>query len=338
MNKRSWFTTIASFTGLALAALACGGGTLATSMPATAAPLMPATAASPMPASATAAPVTVAPSPTRISPGEYNNSMTFGGETRDYILHVPPDYDGSKAVPLVFMMHAYEGSAAEIEKVSGINQNADKDNVIVVYPNGTGNPTAWNALFFPPRASQPDDVGFITALLDKLEQDLRIDSQRIYVGGFSNGAMMSYYLGAELSNRLAAIAIVEGALGIKQADGSNLMIPNPARPVSVIAIHGRKDPTVPYNGGRGIFRLNFLSVAKAIGFWTKRDGCSGTPQITTSQNGNVVKDDYSVCQQGSEVVLITIGNGTHDWPTAAMPNQISATDAIWEFFMRHPKP
>jgi hypothetical protein len=38
------------------------------------------------------------------------------------------------------------------------------------------------------------------------------------------------------------------------------------------------------------------------------------------------------------VAIIAIQNVHHDWPTAAMTEQISTTDATWKFFARHPKP
>jgi polyhydroxybutyrate depolymerase len=120
-------------------------------------------------------------------------------------------------------------------------------------------------------------VAFIRTLLDQLERDYRVDSKRIYAGGFSNGAMMSYRLGAELSERVAAIAVAAGAIGAKQADGSILMIPPPAHPLPVIAFHGEQDPVVPYAGGIGFEGVHFLSAADSIGFWVKQNGCKSTP-------------------------------------------------------------
>jgi polyhydroxybutyrate depolymerase len=162
-----------------------------------------------------------------------------------------------------------------------------------------------------------------------------VDDKRIYVCGFSNGAFMTYRLGAELSERIAAIAVVEGTIGAKEPTGSILKIPNPSRPIPIIAFHGKEDRAVPYNGGVGVDGIDFLSVADSISFWVKLDGCNITPKTTTSHNGNIVETDYTGGIGCSEVVLITIGNGKHDWPNAALPNQISATDLIWEFFMKH---
>ena len=80
--------------------------------------------------------------------------------------------------------------------------------------------------------------------------------------------------------------------------------------------------------------VDFLSVADSINFWVRMDGCNTTPNSTTSHNGNIVEADYAGGKDGSEVDLVTIGNGKHDWPSTALPDQISATDAIWEFFAK----
>jgi polyhydroxybutyrate depolymerase len=295
---------------------------------------IPATPAANAPApSATSIPS----APIAAMPGEYGNSIVVNGQPRDYVLHIPPRYDGVHPVPLVFVLHGHGTSDKEVEQNSGMSAKADRENFIVAYPNGTGNPRAWNAIFFPVPPPPVDDVAFVQSLIDLLTSSLRVDSKRVYVSGFSNGAMLTYLLGAKLSVRLAAIAIVEGTIGAKQPDGSLVMIPKPSQPLPVVAFHGKQDDVVPYDGGARTEHVQFLSVSESIGFWVQQDGCKNTPKANPIGNGNVVETDYALCAAGSEVVLYSIGTGKHDWPSAAMPNQISATDAIWEFFARHPK-
>jgi poly(3-hydroxybutyrate) depolymerase len=65
---------------------------------------------------------------------------------------------------------------------------------------------------------------------------------------------MTYRLGAEFSDSVAAIAPVGGSIGgIAGWDGSNTLytIPTPEHPVPVIIFHGMKDLNVPYNGTYG---------------------------------------------------------------------------------------
>lgn len=83
------------------------------------------------------------------------------------------------------------------------------------------------------RRWQVDDVAFIRSLIGKLKEELNVDGDRIYVTGISNGGMMAYKLGCELSDQIAAIAPIDGCLYSTQKPL--------ASPVSVIAFHGKQD-------------------------------------------------------------------------------------------------
>jgi polyhydroxybutyrate depolymerase len=273
-----------------------------------------------------------------ITPGDSKRSITVGGLERTYILHIPPGYDGSTPLPLVFVLHGSGGHAKGFEQVTGMSAKADAENFIAVYPNADGNPTRWN-IGWGVNAGTADDVGFVRALLDRLEHDLRLDPRRIYCCGLSGGAMMTYRLGAELSDRLAAIGVAAGSIGTRPPGGPVAMIASPSHPVPVITFHGKQDRTVYYDGG-GFFAgqtTYVFSVRESIAFWVKHDGCASPPQETNRQNGNLIIDDYDRCQGANEVVLYTFLNGTHEWPKLQNNDHFSATDAMWEFFVRHPK-
>ena len=66
----------------------------------------------------------------------------------------------------------------------------------------------------PAHQQNIDDVGFFTILIENLSQEFTIDPHRIFVTGISNGAMMSYRLAIEISEKIAAIAPVAGAMPI----------------------------------------------------------------------------------------------------------------------------
>ena len=116
---------------------------------------------------------------------------------------------------------------------------ADAGNFLVAYPNATVNPqiglSQWNEGTMYPNG--PDDVGFIDAMIDELEIGYHINSSRIYASGISSGGMMSYYLGSELSGRIAAIASVAG---------QHPANPTAPRPFPVLHFHGTADPVLPF--------------------------------------------------------------------------------------------
>jgi polyhydroxybutyrate depolymerase len=271
-----------------------------------------------------------------LKPGEYNPEINYGGIARRYILHVPASYDGSRPLPLVLVLHGRGGNALGMVKSTGMDLKANQEKFFVAYLNGTGDPQGWNNGLILAADITADDVGFVRAVIAQLGARLNVDASRVYAAGFSNGAMMSYRLGAELSDHLAAIAVVEGTIGMRGPDGSMLKTPNPAGPIPVIIIHGKQDANLPYDGGQGLQQY-VLSVADAVTFWTQADGCTETPQ-EASNTANVLVTDYPTCAAGSEVILYTVVNGEHEWPTLQGHTKFSATDAIWEFFSRHSLP
>jgi polyhydroxybutyrate depolymerase len=274
-------------------------------------------------------------------------SIQSGGRTRTCVVHVPPSYTGDRPVPLVLLLHGGGGNGAQAAAAYGMNPIADREGFVVAYPNGTSaglNLLTWDAANCCSYAYEHhvDDVGFVAALLDELEREYAIDGRRIYVTGMSNGAMMTYRLGCQLADRIAAIAPVSGSL----EDDPCV----PAVPVPVIIFHGTDDQHVPYDGGYGphqLYRHYDTPVSHAVSFWVRRDGCDPTPHTTTSASGNIVTDTYSGGLGGSEVVLYTIRGGGHAWPggmRGAYPgadeptHEISASELMWDFFERHPKP
>ncbi len=255
----------------------------------------------------------------------------FDGRTRTYMIHVPLSYDGSNPTPLVISLHGYTGNARSSEQVTGFTEKSDKEGFIVVYPEGIGQ--SWNGPYCCGEAysSNVDDVGFIRELINRLEQEYNVDPDRIYVAGFSNGAIMAYRLAAELSDKIAAIAPVAGSIGGKfNANAPLQRIAEPLNPVSIITFHGINDTSILYYGGLSSNGLFSLSVAESVSFWVSCDGCSVFPQTETSSDGNTVVDIYAGGRNGTEVVLYTLVGFGHNWPE-------TATDIIWDFFVSHPK-
>jgi polyhydroxybutyrate depolymerase len=282
-----------------------------------------------------------------VSPGDHLRFMFFGMRLRSYRIHIPQSYDGSNPVPLVLVLHGFPMCAKQMLS-TGMNTEADKEGFIAVYPNGhtyslkialweLKNYGAWGFYFNCWDFDNVDDVGYIRTLIEKLQTTFEINSSRIYIAGFSGGAFMTYRLGAELSNTVAAIAPVCGSIGGYWTENSSLYtIPEPEHPVSVIVFHGMKDASVPYYGG------GTISVPNSVSFWVQHDQCDPTPQVNTSESGNIIRKTYANGSLGTEVVLYTVVDGVHGWfgasdPPLTYPCEISATELIWEFFAAHPK-
>ncbi len=281
-----------------------------------------------------------------LGPGDHTRTLEIGGESRKYLVHVPPQPGSPKPLPVVLAFHGAFSNARQTVHLSGLSVKADSAGFLAVYPEGTGRIPTWNAgnCCGSAQLKGIDDVAFVQAILDDLGGVAKIDKQRVFATGISNGAMLSYRLASELSDRIAAIAPVSGTMGTETC--------RPTRPVSVMHFHGTEDDFLPYNGGRGhksLPMLNFYSVDHSIRAWVKADACPEKPTVVDEPDKDgdgliVTKQTYGPGKDGSEVVLYTIRGGGHTWPGRAMPigflgkstKDISATDLMWEFFEKHP--
>jgi polyhydroxybutyrate depolymerase len=277
-------------------------------------------------------------------------TMQFEGRQRTYLLHLPSGYKADRQAPLVVVLHGGTGNAEQTVRMTGLNSTADQNGFVAVYPNGTGRQAdkvlTWNVLFGFGYAlrNDVDDAGFIRALIGTLEGKYAIDKGRVYATGISNGAMLSYLLGAEASDVFAAVAPVAGAVGaVPSGGGQQIVFPAPGNPVSVIAFHGRMDRMVPYQGGTGagLSNATYVPVSRSIGDWVAWDGCQAAPRQVKSADGNVVIDSYPGGRNGTEVDLVTIADGGHNWPKGndypGLEGEESANDLMWGFFAAHPK-
>lgn len=277
-------------------------------------------------------------------PAGEEKTISAGGLDRTYLVHTPPGWDGKTPLPMIIMLHGGGGAAQGFDKASGMNAAADREKFIVVTPNGTGRfedkLLTWNAGNCCGWAldNKVDDVAFISALIDKIKADYAVDPGAVFAAGMSNGGMMTYPLACALSDKIAGIADVSGAMNIPDC--------RPARPVSVIIFHGTADQHVLYNGGKppkAVDRHDRTDnpVSHSVSFWTNADSCAGQPEKTTS--GHVTTEIYENCTAGTGVTVNTIEGEGHTWPGGQKwagfgdqpTKEISATDSMLAFFEKH---
>ncbi len=271
-------------------------------------------------------------------------TLNFQGLERYYLIHFPSGFDPNKTYPLVLSLHGGGGNPAEFETKMGFDALADQSGYIVVYPAGTGRTKllTWNPeTHIQVYASEHniDDVGFIKTLVQQLEKGQKINTNRIYIVGYSNGAMMTQRIASTYPDIFAAAVSVAGTIGGRANVNAPLKtIQKPADPFSFMEIHGMQDKTVNYYGGQTSPSIFFnqsnridLSVADTIKFWTDADGCASAAPIVT-KTSDYTKDFYDKCKNGTNVTLYSLKNATHDsiWSDPADISQI-----IWNFLNNH---
>lgn len=146
-----------------------------------------------------------------VSARSLDGQLRSGGLTRDYQLYVPPSYTSGQAWPLVISLHGFAEPASHLREISHWNALAEREGFLVAYPSGTGTPLSWRTYTAGTQALSRD-TQFISDLIAQLARDYRLDPRRIYVNGFSNGGGMGDLLSCELSEQVAALGSVSGAI------------------------------------------------------------------------------------------------------------------------------
>lgn len=259
-------------------------------------------------------------------PGTSDRILKVDKQDREYRLHVPRGYKKKqkKLLPLVLMLHGRtsNGKAAS-SRYYGWTRLADKQKFIAVFPTALGSPTSWKGGW----SGKPTaDSEFLALLIDTMLKEFRIDKDRVFMTGHSSGGFMSFSFATTHSEKIAAIGPVAGLVISKS---------KPKLPISVISFHGMADKVVAYDSKRGK-KARYGGMPSAIesaANFAKHNGCAKQPTRTDIAKGRVHVDTWAGGKKGTEVVLYSIEDGDHGWPSGRGP--IAATGLIWEFFKEH---
>jgi poly(hydroxyalkanoate) depolymerase family esterase len=298
--------------------------------------------------------------------------FTYSGPTgsRNYYVYTPVHYHVGTSVPMIMMLHGCMQTPADFAAGTGMNDLADEHNFIVVYPdqtsqyNGSG---CWN--WFDPvsQVRGGGEAAIIAGIAAQVENNTSrwtVDKNRVYVAGMSAGAAMSVIMGATYPDIFAAIGVHSGLeyqAGTSLFSGATAMAfggPAPtqqgqaaynamgkyARAVPIIVFHGSADTTVnPVNGQQVVeqwmetdhlaskaFNAQFPSPDNTI------SGLSPGGQSYTVEKWND--------ERGHEVEEYWVVNGMgHAWSGGNLSGSFtdplgpSASQAMYEFFMNHPR-
>jgi polyhydroxybutyrate depolymerase len=249
-------------------------------------------------------------------------TITADTVVRTYRVHRPATLAAKPG--LVVVLHGSFGGGFQAETTTGFDVEADRLGWIAVYPDGVAD--GWDAFGSGPTwGNHPgaDDIVFIRQMIYVFLGRDHVDPDRIYVTGHSRGGMMSYRLGCELPNLVAAIAPVSGNMAT--ASGSADVPCAPTNPVSVLAIHGTADGTIPMAGGR--VDIIFSPMADVIARWRSLNTCADTS--TVAVDGSTTTTAWA-CAGGSTVETRIQAGGCHCWTS-------DDSRAIADFFVAHPR-
>lgn len=281
------------------------------------------------------------------------HTLELHGREREYLLHVPPAHDSSTPAPLVLSLHGAGGTHTLSRDSTAWSAKADAEGFLVAYPEAVrthadkpvsfiNNPTFWNVgQGGLAEKLGVSDVDFLATLIQTIGREHAIDTRRVYVSGFSNGAAMAMRFAIERSDLVAAACAVAGHLWIREQQ--------PQHPVSLIYIAGDSDPLSPWDGGTFTtpWGRPFTSppVRETIDRWAS--WIESTIRFDMPRDDGVTFTRYGPDARAREVQIYKIAGCGHVWPggppvlaeriTGPSTDKLAATDVVWDFFRKHPK-
>tara|TARA_B100001079_G_scaffold250896_1_gene242807 strand:+ start:902 stop:1894 length:993 start_codon:yes stop_codon:yes gene_type:complete len=271
------------------------------------------------------------------TPTTYTNTLYCTSKrqnlNREFYIYIPDDIDTTNSqVPLLFSLHGYTSRAIWNLGYTGFQSIAETEKFIVIYPQGTilasTGETHWNVGGWTV-GSTTDDVDYLSSLIDWAYSEYKIDRNRVYSTGMSNGGFMSYHLACNLSYKIAAVASVTGSMTPQTYNSCS-----PTHPTAILQIHGTADGVVPYYGN---------SISRAIptvmDYWEEYNDCEQEiiniiDDVNGDGDGGYLYS-YNQCLSDVNLRLYLMTNMGHEWPTNNGQNDIIAANEIWYFLKQY---
>lgn len=226
------------------------------------------------------------------SGGDVVKTTTENVDGRKYILSVPTDYDAGKKYPLWIFM---SGDPVSAEGAAGFQlHNVSKNEAIIAYPSAAEQAWGHDAVFV-----DNADVTFILAMIGAIAGKYSVDTGRVLLDGWSNGAFMASAMACRYSAKFRAIGSHAGGAPYNGADPSSA--PDCAgASIAAFITHGEADTTVPFDTYTGQY-------------WQEHNGCSANRSASTP----APCETYDGCPAGKPVKVCYVpGLGHPVWDQA----------------------
>jgi poly(hydroxyalkanoate) depolymerase family esterase len=274
-------------------------------------------------------------------------SFTGPAGTRPYKLYVPATYAG-KPVPLMVMLHGCTQSPDDFATGTGMNQAADRDNFLVLYPAQTQSANAskcWNWFNPPHQARESGEPALIAGMIHQVEEAYKIDPRRIYIAGLSAGGALAAIMADAYPDLFAAACIHSGiACGAARDMMSALTImrQGPPIPTEKPRTSRKHLPVILFQGDRD----NTVNARNIDGILHQFDAARLKPKITPGTSPTGQPFTCTQYQDADGITMIeqwTIHGAGHAWSGGSAagsftdPKGPDATKEMLRFFHAHPR-
>jgi poly(hydroxyalkanoate) depolymerase family esterase len=143
------------------------------------------------------------------APAALESTFSFGGKRRAYYVYRPSRL-GATPSALVLALHADGSDARQLERISRLDEEADRYGFTVVYANagrGAGGSQVWD----PGTPGKTADGSFLQSVIDAVNGKYRIDPDRIYLTGQAAGGRLAVATLCANPDRFAGLALLDSS-------------------------------------------------------------------------------------------------------------------------------
>jgi len=226
---------------------------------------------------------------------------------RHYRIRMPAGHDGKTPVPVLLFAHGYTATPAAVMANAGLARTIDGLGAALIAPKSAYK--GWALANAPRAATRPavDEPAFIDAVLADAASRFSLDLGRVVASGFSSGGMMAWTLACQGGDRYAGFIPIAGTFWAPVPSDC------PARPASLVHLHGDADQTVPLDG-RAIADTRQGRVADALSLFARHGGF-GLPEP--------VRNGHLRCQKrtnaAGQVLAFCLYPGGHGFAPEDIP-------------------
>lgn len=278
-----------------------------------------------------------------LKPGDHLYTTIVDSKTRHFEVHVPPNYNGSKPIPVMMMMPGMGGSIEQLKHETGMNRAADERGFAVVYMEALPKPfpgsygqvmsNGWNLDHgaLTDKNLTYDDLNYVRQVNNQLSRELRVDPAAKYIVGFSEGGGAAQYVAESMPSTFAGVGSVHGTRLASDP------IPKWGNKTAFVTVLGDDDNMLPVSGGhgygeggrpiKGFATITLGRVSESLPLsqktvWAQANGC-GLPFV--SDDSSERKTVYTC--PGTRVTEIVRHGGMHAWDGLGQnpKNQITKT-------------
>ena len=274
-------------------------------------------------------------------PGEYKLTVRWSPQSevdRKLIIILPDDYDPAGSYPLLYALHGAHGSAEQLRNLhADLVAGANSDKFILVFPEG-GIPIGNSGFLWPIFGPNNDynDVNYFSHLTQWLVEELAVDSKRIFLSGFSNGAGLTQRLLVERPGVYAGgvafcFSNARDCIDREAETITREELPLPSSPIPVVLVRGGQDQLTKADGTIGNNDYRHETVEDHFNFWVEGNGNDPDSVETFQLDEGITVQRAGTGNPISAVYMVYVEEMGHRWPNANSPVSLDGNRLVRQF-------